>query len=434
MNLHLSRRAAFGLALFAAVSLALLAFFSARFGGPTIGGTSGLRVRVLVADAQGMPTGADVLVRGVRVGSVKAQHAAGARTELVLALGDTPALHPDATVRIGSKTPLGEPFVDLDPGKAAGARPRVLRSKPAVEIDEALSVLDRTGRADAGALSEKLARGLRSPAAGARLNATLAQASRAVAAFGRLGEQLRAQRGDLAATVLNSRAVLDDLATRDGDIRGLVEDAAATLRAAGASRAALRATVARLPRTLASARATMAAARPLTRRATPLATATARASAPLARALRAAPATLVDAAAVLRAAPAVRAAATPALRSLPRTLAAARPAAELLGPVLANLVPVARFLGPRSATAAAWFSNTADLGSNGDTKGRWARFFVLFDGATALGTPSDPPGNSYTAPGDAAANRAYAAGGYPRLLPYGPALGSGGTGARNDGP
>jgi ABC-type transporter Mla subunit MlaD len=283
-------------------------------------------------------------------------------------------------------------------------------------------------------VTEELARGLRSPAAGARLNATLAGASRAANAFQRLGEQLRAQRGDIAATVLNSRAVLDELATRDGDVRGLAQDAAATLRAAGASRAAVRATFARVPRTLANARATLNAARPLARRATPLATATARASAPLARALRAAPATLADAAAVLRAAPAVRAAATPALRSLPRTLAAARPAAELLGPVLADLVPVARFLGPRSATAAAWFSNTADLGSNGDAKGRWARFFVLFEGPTALGAPGDPPGNSYTAPGDAAANRAYAAGGYPRLLPYGPALGSGGTAARSDRP
>src|SRR5205823_12626399 len=112
MNLHLSRRAALALALFAAVSLALLGFFSASFGGPSIGG-GGTRVRSIVADAEGIPTGADVLVRGVRVGKVAAEPAAGAQTELVLELHAAPRLHPDATVRIGSKTPLGEPFVDL---------------------------------------------------------------------------------------------------------------------------------------------------------------------------------------------------------------------------------------------------------------------------------------------------------------------------------
>src|SRR5439155_22501269 len=125
--------------------------------------------------------------------------------------------------------------------------------------------------------------------------------------------------------------------------------------------------------------------------------------------------------------PALEHAARPAFRAALALLPVAAPAVRLLGPALANVVPMVRFMAPRANTAAAWFANTADLGSNGDAKGRWARFFVLFDVPTALGTPGAPPGNSYTAPGDAAANRAYAAGGYPRLLPYPPALGNGAT-------
>jgi hypothetical protein len=64
-----------------------------------------------------------------------------------------------------------------------------------------------------------------------------------------------------------------------------------------------------------------------------------------------------------------------------------------------------------------------DLGSNGDAKGKWARFFVGFDAASTFGVKlGAPPSNPYTAPNDAAANRAYRSGDFPRLVPYAPAL------------
>jgi hypothetical protein len=82
-----------------------------------------------------------------------------------------------------------------------------------------------------------------------------------------------------------------------------------------------------------------------------------------------------------------------------------------------------RFLAPRANTAAAWFANTADLGSNGDAKGKWARFFIFTDPATASGGPApSPPGNAYTKPDDAAHNAPYRPGDYPRLMPFRPAL------------
>jgi hypothetical protein len=85
---------------------------------------------------------------------------------------------------------------------------------------------------------------------------------------------------------------------------------------------------------------------------------------------------------------------------------------------------VAQYLGPRGTTIAAWFANTAALGDHGDAKGDWARFFVMFDPSTLLGLKAGaPPGNSYTAPGDAAHNTPYGLGDYPRLMPYTAALG-----------
>ena len=82
-----------------------------------------------------------------------------------------------------------------------------------------------------------------------------------------------------------------------------------------------------------------------------------------------------------------------------------------------------QYLGPRANTIAAWFANTADLGSSGDAKGKWARFFIMLDPSTALGIKAGAPaGNSYTAPNDAAHNAPYEPGDYPRLEPYAPAL------------
>ena len=68
-------------------------------------------------------------------------------------------------------------------------------------------------------------------------------------------------------------------------------------------------------------------------------------------------------------------------------------------------------------------SNTcADLGSHGDARGDWARFFVTFDGSTLTGTRGGaPPVNAYTSPGDATHNAPFT--GYSRLEPYYPALG-----------
>ena len=62
-------------------------------------------------------------------------------------------------------------------------------------------------------------------------------------------------------------------------------------------------------------------------------------------------------------------------------------------------------------------ANTAALGTNGDAKGRWARFFVFMDPATLFAQKSDLPVNAYTPPDDALRPRAFRAGDFERLLP-----------------
>src|SRR3954452_19568163 len=109
MRTDLAGGARAGLIGFAVVTIGLFGVLAARFGGPGVKLDTPVRVHALVPDAQGLPDNADVLVRGVEVGHVTGVRDGGGRARVTPELEHGgPALHPDATIRIGSKTPLGE--------------------------------------------------------------------------------------------------------------------------------------------------------------------------------------------------------------------------------------------------------------------------------------------------------------------------------------
>jgi phospholipid/cholesterol/gamma-HCH transport system substrate-binding protein len=425
MNLELPRRTVVAVIVFALVSLGLLGYMLGRLGVVPLPGASSHAARTLLANADGLPTDADVLVHGVKVGTVSGLDARPNGTLVTLALDSgAPRLHANATVEVGSKTPLGEPFVDLDPGTGPPlGRGALIRSRTAVEIDDALAWLNASGRANLRSVLGAVGASAAPASTSARLSDTLAELPQAVTSIDRLAAALRAQRADLAGVIGSGRTVLGTLAGRSAELRSLTVDARTTLTALASQRTALAGTLARLPGLLSLTDATLDAARPLIARATPVTDALDRAAPALTSALRALPAVTRSAGTLLSAAPAITADVVPALHAAARLAGPARSALAILGPVLADVVPVAQYLGPRGNTIAAWFANTADLGSHGDAKGDWARFFVMFDPSTLLGLKQGAPaGNAYTAPDDAAHNQAYQSGGYPRLMPYAPAL------------
>jgi phospholipid/cholesterol/gamma-HCH transport system substrate-binding protein len=403
---HLSVAARVVITVFVAVTIVLFFALGARFGGPSPFARPATIVHATVADAEGLPTQSDVLIHGVKVGRVTKV----GDGRLTLALHH--AVHPDAWMRVGSKTPLGEPFVDLDPGHAAGALHGDLPVRPSVEVDEALGLLAPRTRSDLRALLRTTGTGASSAS---DIGNTVAGLSRATAELRRLGATLRGQSGDVAQTISSSRAVLAELSARDAALRGIVADGTRTLQAAGMSPSDLRAALAQLPDVVARARDTLAEAQPLVAHARPVVADVRAAARPLTQTLRTAVPVLRDAGALTARLPALRRAALPTLAVANRLLPAAGPAFERLGPALADAAPMIRYLAPRANTITAWFANTSALGQNGDAKGKWARFFVMIDPATAVGAPGGPPGNSYTEPDDAAHNAAYKRGDFPRL-------------------
>jgi phospholipid/cholesterol/gamma-HCH transport system substrate-binding protein len=352
-------------------------------------------------------------------------------TDVTLAL-DSASLpvRADASVSVGAKTPLGEAFADLHLG-SAGPRPPSgtrVRARSSVEIDEALAVLDPAGRRSLVGVTKTLGRGASSPATAVRVGAAVDGLTGTVDSLHALTGTLHGQEQAIATAVGSSRVVLGELGQHDVAIRSIVRDSRVALVAIAAQRGPLRATVRALPPLLSDARLTLAEARPLVGEALPVATALRVAAPPLTEALRELPAVLRSAQLLIARGPALERAGRPALSAARALLPVAGPAVRLLGPALANAVPMVRFLAPRANTAAAWFTNTADLGSNGDAKGKWARFFLFTDQATSSGAPAGAPaGNTYTKPNDAAHNEPYHPGDFPRLMPYGPALEGGRT-------
>jgi virulence factor Mce-like protein len=430
MSVELRFRTIAAVAAFFGVSLALLALMLMRLGALPAPGAGGRDVDAVFANAEGLPAQADVLVHGVRVGSVAGIHVrSGGSTLVTLALSpQAPVLHADATVAVGFKTPLGEPFVDLDAGRtAARLRSGRVGGRSTVEIDDALGFLGARGRADLRSALFALGSGAAAPGASQQVSGAVSSLARSSGLVERLLGELRAQRSQLSGIVSDGRVVLGALSGRAAEIGSLTADARTTATALALQRASLGRVIERLPGLLAAARTTLGDSRPLIAQATPLAGELASAAPALTSALRALPGTVSGLQSVLATAGSMRSSVLPALDQL-RTLAAPAAAGlRLLGPALADAVPVARYLGPRGNTIAAWFANTADLGSHGDAKGDWARFFVMFDPATLTGSRAGAPsGNTYTAPGDAAHNQPYRPGGYPRLMPYSPALGRGG--------
>jgi phospholipid/cholesterol/gamma-HCH transport system substrate-binding protein len=409
---------------FALAGAVLFGLMSARFGGPSLHLGAQRVLHVTVRDTLGLSVRSDVVVRGVRAGRVDGVHLHGDTAVLDLVLEGEPVIvHRGATVRVGTKTLLGEAYVDLNAGPAAApALPAVAQlplsaARDNVEVDEALRALGPAARRDVRATVAEAGRGAGSPHTSARVGATIAALRGTVGQLHTLGAELRGEDVDLAAAVTASRQVVGELAARDGAVRDLVRNGRATLSATAGRDAALRAAAFELPRLLGAARAALSDARPLLREARPL-TADLRAAAPgVAAAARQLPPVAGDLLAVLRRARALRRAAAPVLAAAEPLLRVARPAARRLQPTLGNVVTMARYLAPRSNTIAAWFANTADLGLKGDAKGSWARFFIFADPQSAGGAPAPLRANSYTRPGDAADNQPYRPGDYPRLRP-----------------
>ncbi len=256
----------------AVAAFATFVFLNSRFEGPAdplkaIGGQT--QLKATFTNTKRLPTKQPVLFKGLEIGRVNRidWNAAKNSATIAFTLKDDFELHEDAVLRIGERSLVGDPYLDVvTRGSSSlptlGDGDRVANTRPSVNFDEALDFLDKEGRADVRALLRTVARGI--PAANdERLNDTVGGLSRTVVEAEKLTGAVRGQEREIGKLVTSAGVVLDEVGGREQAIRTIVGSGRATLDALASDTRSLEQGVAELPRLLASGRRSLELARPL---------------------------------------------------------------------------------------------------------------------------------------------------------------------------
>jgi virulence factor Mce-like protein len=141
---------------FAVICVGAMEFLALNIGQPNPL-SSGYRLRAVFADADGVPTAADVRVAGVQVGKVVGvdrDPAHPAATVVTMEISDPRAVpvYSNGTAKVRPKTLLGEKYVDLVPGDRRGEELASNGTLPesntttTVEADQIFNAFDATTR------------------------------------------------------------------------------------------------------------------------------------------------------------------------------------------------------------------------------------------------------------------------------------------------
>lgn len=376
--------------MFAAVCLGIFAWLYSKAGGTLPGADPGYQATVLVPTAFQLVPNADVRRAGVKVGKVKSITNDGDVGVVRIQIdADQGPVYRDATVRVRTKTLVGENYVDLDPGTLRAGRLDAKAALPleqageAVQLDQILSGLDAPTRAAIQQNLDVLGPGTRGR--GVAINRLLGASSPTVRKLGGLTDLLDGQREQLARVVDQTGTVMQAFADRTGDLRRLAVEARRTADAAASRDKQLSAVVGELPGTLEQVRRTTTHVGGVARRSTPVV-------ADLRVAVEQFPLVterLASAARVgqrlLAVLPSFSRRAEPMLRSLRAFGDDAAPAVPALDGVLRRLNPALSYLAPRATDMATALGNLGSAADTRDATGQLARVHLLLDEQTING-------------------------------------------------
>jgi phospholipid/cholesterol/gamma-HCH transport system substrate-binding protein len=426
----------------ALLAVATFVFLNEKFEGPSpldpLTG-EGYELTATFDDTEILPSKQPVLHKGVSVGRVtEVSYDDNGKATVHFTVDETLApVYEDATARIGERSILGDPFLDLDPGNEGAGEIEAggeVRSIPSVDFDEALDFLDEEGRADVRSIIDTLGEGSRTPGNAEQLNLTVGGLSRSIAELEELTTALRGQEPQIAAIVEDTGSVLSVLGEREAAIRAIVAGGRSTLDSLAFNTASLDQALVELPRLLESGRATLGEAEPLIGEARPLVADLTELAPDLRPALESARPLASDLTAIIEGLEPQREAMVPVFRRTLKLTRRAQPLVEALAPASLNLVPSVDYLEPRADSVAAFFANASSVADHGDSVGKWARFAFTFEPGEIADSPTpavcrpedDLPTNAgfchnaYPAPLDGLDNEPYEPGSYPRLMPFEP--------------
>jgi len=232
------------------------------------------RYSVVLDNAFGLTTGADLRSSGVKVGKVIGldvqRSTARALATIDVTRPDFAGFRKDVFCEVKPQSLIGEYYLDCAPGTAAEPAPRtipVAQTAGTIPPDLVLDVLRRPARERFGLILTELGIGL--TARGEDLRRTIRRGVPALRETDRVLRILADNRRTLQRLTADADAVLVDLASNRGDVARFVRAAGDTTAASADRRDELAATVRKLPAFLRELRPTLAALGTAAERQTP---------------------------------------------------------------------------------------------------------------------------------------------------------------------
>jgi len=404
-------------------------FLNEAFEGPSVTNTilgDGYTLSAEFDDTEVLPTKQPVLLRGLTVGKVKGvefnKRESTATVEFSIDDEYAP-MHEGATVAVGERTVLGDPYLKLIPGTEDAGEIEdggEVRAVDSVDFDEALDFLDEEGRANVKSTLAELRDATRSDTGAQEVNNTVGGLTRTVSELRRLTDALAGQEDDLSALVSDSAVVLDELGSREEAIRSIVAAGRVTLDALAANAESLDDGLADAPGVLRSAREALAESRPLLAETAPLIADLRRAAPKLSGVLADLPQVLAETVGVTG-----KLSGVPTMRVLLKVIRLIRPAVPGIEAAARNMQPLLAYTGDRSKAIGNFFAHLRGATASADAEGHWIRTAAVLDpflGLDVNGAAGCPDFglcyNGYPGPGDSLDPQPFEQGAYPRLYPF----------------
>lgn len=369
--------------------------------GGSLGQGDATRVRALVPTSSALGKGAKVAMAGAQVGRVVkvSRHGNGTLVEMDITDDRVVPVPIDSRVTLRQRTPVGENYVEITPGKAASALGGddvlpISRADEYVDVDQLLSVLDGKERDAARILIQSAGRAV--DGQGENLNTTLGEASKIVVDGGTLFGVLSEDRAQVARLVDRLGRVSAAVGERGEAVRTTADRGLVALDAVAARDDELAATLRELPGTLRQVRETTTLLRSTATTATPvvreLATTVGELRTPVAN-LRPA---MQQARNVVRE---LGAAASPLRTTLKRVDALSGPLVKALPQLhktICQVAPMVRYTAPYTDDAIATVIGLGSASNSYDAVGHLIRLTPILGENSLAGLPDDVTQAAYT--------------------------------------
>ncbi|MEV4418941.1 MlaD family protein [Patulibacter sp. NPDC049589] len=382
------------IAIFTIACLGVFGWLFVKAGGDLPGTDEGERAQALVPTAFQLVKNADVRRAGVTVGKVRDVQNRGSVGLVQFTVNkDQGPLYKDATVKIRTKTLVGENYVDLDPGtpKAGplgdnGTIP-LTQAGEAVQLDQILSGLDKPTRAAIQKNLDALGGGVGER--GAQLSRLFAVTPVTLKGVRQLSDLLDDQRPELAKMIDQSGKVLQAFASRTADVRNLAVQAQQTAAAAASRDAQIGATLRQLPDTLRQLRETSTRLGRVSRRSTPVAADLRVAMAALPAVTKRLESSTNAGRELFDVLPSVSKQAEPMLAKLKDFSGETKTAIPALDGLLRETNPALRYLKPHATELGTVWANLGSAIGTRDVSSQLGRVHAIVDDRTVNGLPKE---------------------------------------------